>query len=198
MDLFFSEYSNILPYDGVVSYQEGLFQHKECQILFEKLMAEIQWRSDEAVIFGKHYITARKVAWYGDAEYEYKYSNITKKAHLWTPTLQEIKSRVEEISESNYNSCLLNLYHNGNEGMSWHSDDEKSLLENGSIASLSLGAERKFSFKHKENKQKVDIVLRNGSLLIMKGETQKFWLHQLPKTKKVKTPRINLTFRNIV
>lgn len=108
-----------------------------------------------------------------------------------------MKKLVEKLSGTSYNSCLLNLYHNGSEGMSWHSDGEKTLKENGTIASLTLGAERKFSFKHKETKLKVDVFLQNGSLLLMKGTTQKNWLHRLPPTKKVHSPRINLTFRTI-
>ena len=123
---------------------------------------------------------------------------MTKQAHLWTPELLKLKLKVEELSSTTYNSCLLNLYHNGDEGMGWHSDAEKTLLDNGTIASITLGAERKFSFKHKETKQRIDILLENGSLLLMKGTTQKNWLHRLPPTKKVFSPRINLTFRTII
>ena len=109
----------------------------------------------------------------------------------------ELKEIVEKESNETYNSCLLNLYHSGDEGMAYHSDGEKMMKKNGAIASLSLGAERKFSFKHKETKQRIDIVLERGSLLVMKDETQKNWLHRLPPTKKVNSPRINLTFRTI-
>ena len=109
----------------------------------------------------------------------------------------ELKEIVEKESGETYNSCLLNLYHSGSEGMSWHSDGEKMLKKNGAIASVSLGAERKFSFKHKETKQKIDIILERGSLLVMKETTQANWLHRLPPTKKVHSPRINLTFRTI-
>ena len=131
-------------------------------------------------------------------EYNYKYSGITKQAHIWTPELLSLKKIVEEKSKTTYNSCLLNLYHDGAEGMAWHSDGEKSLKNNGTIASLTLGAERKFSFKHKESKQRIDVILEKGSLLLMKGTTQKNWLHRLPPTKKVNSPRINLTFRTII
>ena len=110
----------------------------------------------------------------------------------------ELKQKVEKITGDKFNSCLLNLYHNGEEGMAWHSDDEKSLGENTTIASLSLGAERKFSFKHKESKKAVAIILEQGSLLVMKDSTQTNWWHSLPKSKKVKKPRINLTFRTII
>ena len=115
----------------------------------------------------------------------------------WTPELMILKNKCEEITGEKFNSCLLNLYHNGSEGMAYHSDGEKDLKKNGAIASLSFGAERKFLFKHKFTKEKIEIFLENGSLLVMKDETQTFWLHRLPTTKKVSTPRINLTFRTI-
>ncbi len=138
------------------------------------------------------------VAWYGDQEYAYSYSNITKQALVWTPQLLEIKNKVEQVCGSAFNSCLLNLYHDGNEGMSWHSDNEKAMGKNTAIASLSLGAQRKFAFKHKATKQTTDVILQTGSLLLMKGATQTHWLHSLPKSKKITTPRINLTFRTYI
>ncbi len=161
-------------------------------------MDTIQWKNDEAVIFGKHIITKRKAAWYGDEGYLYTYSNTTKQALAWTPELLELKQMVEAITSATFNSCLLNLYHNGDEGMAWHSDDESSLGKNTTIASLSFGAERKFSLKHKKGKQTVSVILESGSLLVMKDATQTNWLHSLPKSKRVIIPRINLTFRTIV
>ncbi len=199
MDLFNEQIiQNILPYDGEVFYHGKILNVEESHFYYQKLLEEIPWKNDKAIVFGKEYITKRKVAWFGDQEYQYTYSGITKKAHLWNSTLIDLKQKIEEISETSYNSCLLNLYHSGEEGMGWHSDDEKTLLPNGAIASLTLGTARKFSFKHKKNKQKVDIFLENGSLLVMKGTTQRNWLHKLPTTKKVFTPRINLTFRTII
>jgi alkylated DNA repair dioxygenase AlkB len=162
------------------------------------LLHTIQWKNDEAVIFGKHIITKRKAAWYGDFDYLYTYSNITKQALAWTEELLELKKIVEELTSSKFNSCLLNLYHNGDEGMAWHSDDEKSLGKSTTIASLSFGAERKFSFRHKKTKETTSLMLEAGSLLVMKDATQTNWLHSLPKSKKVSLPRINLTFRTIV
>src|SRR5699024_713386 len=111
--------------------------------------------------------------------------------------LLELKNKIEEETGEEFNSCLLNLYHDGSEGMGWHSDDESDLKKNGTIGSLSLGAKRKFVFKHKTTKEKVEVFLDHGSLLLMKGETQRYWLHTLPPTKKVKSPRVNLTFRTI-
>jgi len=199
MDLFNQNIvQNILPFDGEAIYHGLVIDKKQCDFYFQKLFNEIPWENDQAIVFGKHYITKRKVAWFGDKEYNYKYSGVTKQAHIWTPELLQLKQKIEKNSETTYNSCLLNLYHTGEEGMAWHSDGEKTLLDNGTIASLTLGAERKFSFKHKETKQRIDVILENGSLLLMKGTTQKNWLHRLPPTKKVFSPRINLTFRTII
>jgi len=199
MDLFSQNtVQNILPYDGETVYHGLVLNQEECRFFYDQLLNDIPWENDQAIIFGKHYVTKRKVAWFGNQEYSYTYSGITKQAHIWTQELLGLKSKIEEISGATYNSCLLNLYHDGSEGMAWHSDGEKTLQENGAIASVTLGAVRKFSFKHKETKQRVDIILENGSLLVMKGTTQKHWLHRLPPTKKVHSPRINLTFRTIV
>lgn len=198
MDLFSSEkIKNILPFDGVTNYHGIVLNNEQCNFYYNELLQKINWKNDEAIIFGKRIITKRKVAWYGESEYSYTYSKVTKKANLWTPELLALKAIVEKESNETYNSCLLNLYHSGDEGMAYHSDGEKMMKKQGAIASLSLGAERKFSFKHKENKQRIDIFLERGSLLVMKGTTQMNWLHRLPPTKKVNTPRINLTFRTI-
>jgi alkylated DNA repair dioxygenase AlkB len=199
MDLFNTDIiPNLLPYDGEVLYFGPILSIKEAQDYQSELLNNIEWRNDEAVIFGKHIITKRKVAWYGNEKYSYTYSNTTKHALPWTPALATLKALVEKFTHTTYNSCLLNLYHSGEEGMAWHSDDEKALGKDTSIASLSFGAERKFSFKHKKSKQSVSMVLEKGSLLEMKSTTQSNWLHRLPPTKKVKTPRINLTFRTMI
>lgn len=199
MDLFSdNQISNILPYDGTVLYFGKILCLSEANYYFDTLFNLIEWRHDEAVIFGKHIITPRKVAWYGDKEYDYTYSNTTKKALIWTMELLELKKITEEKTGSTYNSCLLNLYNNGSEGMAWHSDGEKMLQKNGAIASFTFGAERKFAFKHKQTKDTTSLILEHGSLLVMKDNTQSNWLHRLPPTTIVKRPRINLTFRTIV
>jgi alkylated DNA repair dioxygenase AlkB len=199
MDLFSTDsQANLLPYDGEVVYYGQVINPQEEQRILQELLHNVPWKNDEAVIFGKHIITKRKIAWYGDEEYAYTYSNTTKQALLWNGELLQLKLLTEKITGTKFNSCLLNLYHDGNEGMSWHSDDEKSLGKNTTIASLSFGAERKFAFKHKVTKQTVSTILEKGSLLVMKGTTQTHWLHGLPKTTKVTRPRINLTFRTMV
>jgi alkylated DNA repair dioxygenase AlkB len=190
--------ANLLPFDGTAAYYGVIMTTAEALQMYDYLLHQIEWRNDEAVIYGKHYVTKRKVAWYGDRPFSYHYSNTTKQALPWTSELKTLKELAEKRSGETYNSCLLNLYHSGEEGMAWHSDGEKTLLENGAIASLSLGAERKFSFKHKQTGQTVSQVLEQGSLLVMKGTCQKHWLHRLPPTKKITRPRINLTFRTIV
>lgn len=189
---------NLLPYDGDVQYVGKALNKKEADYYFEKLLHTIQWKNDEAVIFGKHIITKRKAAWHGDIGCLYTYSNTTKQALAWTKELLDLKQITEELTASRYNSCLLNLYHNGEEGMAWHSDDENSLCRNATIASFSLGAARKFSFRHKKTKETQSLLLEHGSLLMMKEDTQTNWLHALPKSKKVLGARINLTFRTMV
>ncbi len=200
MDLFNNEIhslTNLLPKDGIVVYYKNLLEINEANHYFDCLFNTIEWKNDQAFIYGKLIITKRKVAWYGDTDFEYTYSKTTKRALPWTTELLELKKIAEELTGEKFNSCLLNLYHNGDEGMTWHSDAEKVLKKNGAIASLSLGAERKFSFKHKETKETLSLILENGSLLLMKGSTQTYWLHRLPPTKLISTPRINLTFRSI-
>jgi alkylated DNA repair dioxygenase AlkB len=190
--------SIILDNDGLVNYYGKILAYQEANQYLDLLMQNILWKNDEVILFGKHIVTKRKTAWYGDSDYLYTYSNITKQALPWTKELSDLKQMVEEFAGVKFNSCLLNLYHNGNEGMGWHSDDEKSLGKDNTIASLSFGAERKFLLKHKQTKQIISLVLEHGSLLIMKDATQRNWLHGLPKSKDIVQPRINLTFRTIV
>lgn len=188
---------NILPYDGSALYFGKIMNDALANEFYGAFMANIAWKNDEAKIFGKHYVTKRKVAWYADKAFSYHYSGIKKTALIWTDKLLELKMLCEEVSQEKYNSCLLNLYHTGEEGMAWHSDGEKELVDNAAIASVSFGAERKFAFKHKNSKERVDVNLENGSLLVMAGTCQKNWMHRLPPTKKIHTPRVNLTFRKM-
>ncbi|RUT70991.1 alpha-ketoglutarate-dependent dioxygenase AlkB [Flavobacterium cupreum] len=201
MDLFnpeINENTNLLPKDGTVNYYGKLFAREKANSYRDSLLNTIEWKNDEAIIFGKLILTKRKVAWYGDQEFEYTYSKTTKKALPWTKELLELKAAIEEKTGETFNSCLLNLYHTGEEGMAWHSDAEKDLKKNGAIASVSFGAERKFAFKHKETKEVISLILEHGSLLVMKDTTQTHWLHRLPPTKTTAKPRVNLTFRTIV
>lgn len=200
MDLFnqtIDPHKNWLPYQGTVNYYGRLLTTEQADIYLNKLLETIEWRNDEAIIFGKKISTKRKVAWYGERPYAYTYSNTTKYALPWTKELLTLKSLIEKETGATFNSCLLNLYHNGDEGMAWHSDGEADLKKDGVIGSLSFGAERKFAFKHKQTGEKVALTLEHGSLLVMKDTTQTFWLHRLPPSKKIAKPRVNLTFRTI-
>jgi alkylated DNA repair dioxygenase AlkB len=189
---------NLLPYDGVVNYIPNVYSSLESDSFFTSLLNTIQWKNDEVFIFGKHHITKRKTAWYAEDGINYTYSNSTKIALSFTKELLELKLIAEKIAQTCFNACLLNLYHDGEEGMSWHSDNEKSIVPNSTIASFSFGAERKFSLKHRLNKQSISIQLQSGSLLLMKENTQTHWLHSLPKSKKITEARINLTFRKML
>lgn len=189
--------SNLLPYDGEVFFHNVVLNTNEADTFFKLLLKKINWMNDRSIFFGKEIITKRKVAWYGSQAFEYTYSGATKIASPWIEELLALKQLVELYTNSMYNACLLNLYHSGEEGMAWHSDGEKDLVDNGSIACLSLGAQRRFDFKHMQTRAKKSFELTNGSLIEMKGETQKHWLHQIPVTKKVTQPRISLTFRQM-
>ncbi len=188
---------NILPQDGIALYYEKIVNDEEIKGLFDALLNNIHWENERVIMFGKEIVTKRKVAFFSDPSISYRYASKTKIGLPWTSTLLIIKNIVESITKESYNACLLNLYHNGEESMGWHSDNEKEIIANSSIASLSLGANRKFSFKHKVSKETVSIELEDGSLLEMKGSVQAHWWHALLKSKKVTAARINLTFRQM-
>ncbi|WDT67502.1 alpha-ketoglutarate-dependent dioxygenase AlkB family protein [Cloacibacterium sp. TD35] len=190
--------NNLLPKDGTVHYYGKIFTEEQSEIYYVKLLKEINWQHDVVKIFGKEITTKRKVAFLGDEGVSYKYSGKNKIAENWLKFILEIKSTVEQISGEKFNACLLNYYHNGSEAMSWHSDNEKEILKHSAIASVSFGAERKFGFKHNFSKEEISLELENGSLLIMKDETQIYWKHKLYTNAKICEPRINLTFRTIV
>ncbi|HOZ96941.1 MAG TPA: alpha-ketoglutarate-dependent dioxygenase AlkB [Niabella sp.] len=189
---------NLLPEDGEVYYYGPVFEKKEADEYLTELRNEVQLEHDVVVMFGKTIITKRKSAWYADSPQSYTYSGIKRTALPWTENLFLLKQFCEQLTKESYNSCLLNYYHNGSESMSWHCDDEKDLKPNGSIASLSFGAARRFDFRHKKTKETVQIMLEHGSLLEMKGLAQTFWHHRLPSSAKVSAPRLNLTFRTVV
>lgn len=188
----------VIDTDGEVIFYPNVFSIQESDRLFADLDSNIKWKKDTIHIYGKKIPLPRLTAWYGDEGKSYTYSHIEQHPEPWTPTLTSIKLKAEEISEVNFNSVLLNLYRHGQDSVSWHSDDEPELGENPIIASISLGATRRFFLKHKILKDhKITLDLPKGSLLLMKGETQHFWKHQISKTAKFVEPRINLTFRVI-
>ena len=191
-------FPNIINQDGQAHYFGIIINAEENRKYFDELLHKIEWVNENLIMFGKEITTKRKVAFYADSRIDYTYSNKTKKGLEWTPLLMEIKQKVSAYTGCNYNACLMNLYHDGNEGMGWHCDDEKEIIPNSSIASLSFGAERKFALKHKVSKESHSIILQNGSLLEMLGSFQKNWVHSLPKSKKITNSRINLTFRQMI
>jgi len=196
MELFTEEkIENLLPSDGIAEYYGHALSRDEERRFFDILLKSIDWKPDEVVIAGKRILTKRLVAWYGDLPYSYTYSGTTKQALAWTNELLELRTRASSLTGDKFNSCLLNLYHDGTECVGWHSDNEDCFIMNATIASFSLGAERRFLLKHRKSKEMITIHLESGSLLAMKGETQTHWVHSLPKSVRVTEPRINLTFR---
>lgn len=189
---------NVLPYDGMVQDYGMIFSLAAADRYLRHLLAHIPWQHDQLVIFGKSITTARQIAWYGDKPFNYRYSGSDHRALVWDDVLLQLKAAVEAASGGQYNSCLLNLYHDGNEGMGWHSDDEAVLGPLPDIASLSFGATRKFVFRHKASGEKVELFLQHGQLIVMRGVTQSFWQHAILKSKRIRDARVSLTFRRIV
>lgn len=203
---------NLLPFDGIVNDYGYIYDATTAQIIFDYLIENTPWQHDEYIKHfamnhdlhkqtnpsqqTKHITTVRQVAWYAQHKKTHTYAGSPKKVHKWTPALLKIKALIEKKTGHTFNVCLLNLYPSGADGMAWHSDDTND-MQNTVIASLSFGAQRKFMFKHKKTKKRIDFWLASGQLIVMRGNTQKHWLHAVPKTKKVHHPRINLTFRNM-
>lgn len=196
--LFQSEHIFFNLPDAEIIYYPNFLLQEEADSLFQELQKNTPWQQDEITVYGKKHLQPRLTALYGNEGKPYSYSNIVMKPHYWTLPLLKMKALVEDVSGTNFTTALLNYYRNGNDGNGWHADNEKELGINPIIASLSLGTDRNFQLKHNtDDSVKKNIVLENGSLLLMKGTTQHFWKHQIPKTKKTVGPRINLTFRVI-
>jgi alkylated DNA repair dioxygenase AlkB len=174
-----------------------LFSKSESDLLLQKLRTDIEWEQESMNMYGKQVNFPRLTAWYGDNDKPYSFSGITLQPKIWSEELIEIKNKIEPLSKVKFNSVLLNLYRSGNDSISWHTDAEKELGRNPVIASVNFGATRKFQLRHIKTKEKLEIELTHGSLLIMQGELQHFWEHQVPKTAKMVGERINLTFRVI-
>ncbi len=186
--------------DADMALFENFFTNQESKKLHQNLIDNIQWRQDKIKMFGKLIDQPRLTAFYGDTNKEYSYSGIVMKPLEWNDDLFFIRNRVEDVAKIKFTSVLLNYYRDGKDSMGWHSDDEKELGQNPVIGSVSFGESRVFQMRHKFRKdiKKVDIALTNGSFLLMKGTTQHFWQHQIPKTNRALESRINLTFRNIL
>jgi len=193
-----NDFHNIDIPDGDISICLNLFSSSEADSLLESLKTEIDWKQEQINIFGQIHDLPRLTAWYGDSGNSYTYSGISVNPSPWIPILLEIKKKIELVSNVQFNSVLLNRYRSGSDGVSWHSDDEPELGMNPVIGSVSFGESRPFQLKHKDlDGVKEKIILEHGSYLLMRGETQHKWLHQIPKSKKAMEERINLTFRVI-
>lgn len=173
------------------------FTPEQCERLFRKLHQDVEWEQQEISVYGKTHLQPRLVAWYGNAGASYKYSGLTLHPSPWIDPIMEIKTVCEVIAGTTFNSVLLNLYRDGDDTVGWHSDDEPTLGQNPTIASVSLGTKRRFDLRHKVTKEMVKTQLPAGSVLLMSGRLQSEWSHQVPRTKKVDSSRINLTFRRI-
>ena len=191
---------NLLPYDGKVNDLGIVIDYPSA--LYYALLTTLPWQSDIVTLFGKTHVTTRQIVWMGDSDASYQYSGHTRQAIAWTDSVFHVKHHVEQQLlkigiHANFNSCLLNYYPSGDEGMGYHADDEKELGDQPIIASFSLGATRKFVFKHKKTQDKVELYLESGQLIVMHGDTQEYWKHTITKTKTVNEGRISLTFRQM-
>lgn len=190
---------NVLPCDGIVQDYGLILDADQAQQYFNYCLKHLAWQHDEVMLYGRYFKTERKVVWYGDDAYQYHYSGMAKQAHTWHPLLLNLKEQIEHLTGHRFNSCLANLYENGMQAVGWHSDDEPSLISKHDgetvIASLSLGATRKFRFKHKTRAEQAELMLQSGQLIVMRGRTQQHWKHAIAKSTKIIEPRINLTFR---
>ena len=196
--LFQSEPIVLHLQDAEIIYFAHFFDKKEADAIFRQLAKDIPWQQDDIQVFGKIHPQPRLTALFGNEGKPYSYSNIKMQPYPWTLLLQKIKSYVESVSDTNFTTVLLNQYRDGKDSNGWHADNEKESGSNPVIASVSFGAERIFQLKHNSiSGLKQNIILEHGSLLLMKGTTQHFWKHQIPKTSKTIGPRINLTFRVI-
>ena len=191
---------NLLPCDGKVNDLGIVIDYPSA--LYYALLTTLPWQSDIVTLFGKTHVTTRQIVWMGDSDASYQYSGHTRQAIAWTDSVFHVKHHVEQQLlkigiHANFNSCLLNYYPSGDEGMGYHADDEKELGNQPIIASLSLGATRKFVFKHKKTQDKIELYLESGQLIVMHGDTQEYWKHTITKTKTVNEGRISLTFRQM-
>ncbi|HQR91860.1 MAG: alpha-ketoglutarate-dependent dioxygenase AlkB [Bacteroidetes bacterium 24-39-8] len=188
--------ANLLPFQGDLLYEAAFLTRGDADNSLQQLQSEIPWKQEPIILFGKKIMQPRLTAWLGDKPYTY--SGITMQPHAFGPIMMAIKNKVEAFTQSKFNTALLNLYRNGTDSMGWHRDNEKELGPAPIIASISLGAVREFQLRHYQTKEHLQkIPLQHGSLLIMRGQTNTYWEHRIPKTSRPLSPRINITFRQI-
>ena len=197
--LFLEHPDNILPFDGEAFFYSSFFSNQESDVFYQQLLNEVHWKQEPIKIFGREVMQPRLTAWHGEATKPYSYSGIKMQPTAWTPSLIAIKQKIESVAKVRFTGALLNQYRTGRDSMGWHRDNEKELGPNPVIGSVSFGATRKFQFRHYNNKTIVrSLQLTHGSFLLMRGETQHHWEHQVPKTAKDPGNRINLTFRVMI
>lgn len=196
--LFDKDSIELLPFDSSAVFHSAGFEAERAQSMFERLLKEIPWEQRQIRMFGKLIDQPRLVAWFGDGGTSYTYSGLTLTPHPWTLVLDECRKRCEELAGVSFNSGLANLYRDGQDSVSWHSDDEPELGVEPVIASVSLGSIRRFDFRHVSGEPTIKTELQSGSIVIMSGRSQSHWKHQIPRTKRVNEPRINLTFRQVI
>ena len=194
----FSDKRELLPFDGSALLIPKFFEPKQTAQMFQQIMDETPWEMPEMVMFGKKYSQAGLSTWFTNTNVSYVYSGITRTPHAMTLVLQAVMDQCTLASGAEYNSVLVNLYRDGNDSVSWHSDNEEINGSEPTIASVSLGATRRFDLRHKESGETVRVDLEDGSLLVMSGLSQHCWVHQIAKTKTKVGPRINLTYRRVI
>ena len=189
--------TNLLPDHGQVFYLADVLEPAAQQDYFQQLLSQVRWQQEVIHMFGRQIQLKRQVAWYADAGLSYRYAGQTKQPESWIPVLTMLKQAIEAHLQLTFNACLLNYSANGSQGMGWHSDDEPEIEPDSPIASVSLGAERRFAFRSKDKSAVIEQWLAPGSVLLMQGQTQRYWQHQLMLNRRIKAPRINLTFRQM-
>ncbi|MEK7293237.1 MAG: alpha-ketoglutarate-dependent dioxygenase AlkB [Actinomycetota bacterium] len=196
--ILFQEPVELLPFDGGARLYPNFLDIDYADDVFRRLMEETPWEDREIVVFGKRHREPRRTAWHSDPNISYAYSGVSRTGQPWTPLLMELRDKCAHTADATFNAVLLNLYRDGNDGVGWHADNEASNGREPTIASLSFGASRRFDFRHRETKTTIHVQLDPGSLLVMSGLSQHCWVHQVPRTMRVREPRINLTFRRVV
>ncbi|GDX34072.1 alkylated DNA repair protein [Actinomycetes bacterium] len=190
--------SQLLPFDGTATLYENFLDSQFATQAFNQIRDESDWEQPEITIFGNTVLEPRLSTWHNELGQGYKYSGVMRRAQPFSKMLGEIRDRCVEVTDTRFNSALVNFYRNGQDGMGWHSDDEACNGPEPTIASVSLGATRRFDMRHRKTGETIKIQLESGSLLVMAGKSQQFWVHQIAKTKRVQEPRINLTFRRVI
>lgn len=196
--ILFSEPVEILPFDGSAMLHHNFIDANHASDAFRRLIDETIWEERDIVVFGKKHREPRLSAWHSEPDISYTYSGILRSPQPWTPVLTELRKKCADATGATFNAVLANLYRDGNDCVGWHADNEASNGREPTIASLSFGASRRFDFRHRETRETIRVQLDPGSLLVMSGLSQHCWVHQLPRSKRVTEPRVNLTFRRVV